>query len=261
VKGALDQEVNGMFGASEDQVRSAREPSIREINATIPRRVRLDPDGGYAPLAFVLIFLCVGAIWFGGAFYYYIQQARHRDALNRMGREAIATITEIYSGRGSTSVYYTFRFSDAVYQGHARFPEDRYLDIHVGEQIPILFLPADPSVSHPSNWAWWSWWDLGPHVFMLMFPIFGVVGLGYLYRERRLARFGWVTEGKVIACAPKGSRFRVDYEFLSEDGTEFDGADECSDEYETESSIRVIYSRKNPKKNDTYPMSTYGTLE
>ncbi len=251
-----------MFGASEDQISSLRDPSIHEINAAIPRRVRLDPDAGYTLLVISIIVIGVGAIWFGGAFYYYVQQARHRDALNRMGRETIATITEIYSGRGSTSVYYTFRFSDAVYQGHARFPEDRYLDIHVGEQIPILFLPADTSVSHPSNWAWWSWWDMGPHVFMLMFPIGGVVGLGYLYRERRLARIGWVTEAKVIACAPtKGSRFRVDYEFLSEDGTEFDGADEYSDEYENGSRIRVIYLRKNPKKNEIYPMSSYGTVE
>lgn len=250
-----------MFGASEDQVSSVREPSIREINAMIPRKVRLDPDGGYTSLVIALIVLCVGAVWFGGASYYYIQQARHRDALNREGREGIANITEIHIGRHSTSVYYTFRLSDAVYQGKAQFPEGRYLDVHVGDQIPILFLPSDPSVSHPSGWAWWSWWDLGPHIFMLIFPIGGAIVLGSLYRERRLARIGWVTEGKVIACAPKGSRFRVNYEFLSEDGTSFDGADEYSDEYETESSIRVIYLRKNPKMNETYPMSTYSTVE
>ena len=59
----------------------------------------------------------------------------------------------------------------------------------------------------------------------------------------------------------RGAGSEFDYEFLSEDGTSFDGADEYSDEYETESSIRVIYLRKNPKMNETYPMSTYSTVE
>ena len=72
---------------------------------------------------------------------------------------------------------------------------------------------------------------------------------------------GWVTEGKVIACAPKGSRFRVDYEFYAGDHKEFDGADEYSDEYQSGSNIRVIYLLKNPKRNDTYPMSTYRAVD
>lgn len=249
-----------MFGVSEDQVQIPREPSIREINAAIPRKVRLDPDGGYVLLVFVLIFLGVAAIWFGASSYYHVQQWQHRGALNRDGRETFARITEIDSGR-STSVYYTFRSGDAVHHGHAYFPEGRYLDVHVGQQIPILFLPSDPSVNHPSGWVWWSWWDL---VVQSLFTLFlfsvGVVGLGYLYRERRLACIGWVTEGEVIACAPKGKQFRVDYEFCAEDHARFDGANENCDEYETGSKIRVIYLRKNPKRNDTYPMSTYRTV-
>jgi hypothetical protein len=89
----------------------------------------------------------------------------------------------------------------------------------------------------------------------------GIVALVFTFRERRLARIGWVTDGKVIACAPKGKRFRVDYEFCSGDHTLFDGANENSEEYESGSSIRVIYLRKNPKRNDTYPMSSYETVE
>lgn len=165
-----------------------------------------------------------------------------------------------HTGR-ETSVYYTFLLCDAVHRGQAYFPDGRYLDILVDEQIPILFLPSDPSVNQPSGGAWRSRRDL---VFQFLFmPFFcgvGFAGLGYLYRERKLARIGWVTEGKVIACAPWGKRFRVDYEFYSEDHKEFDGAKENSDEYETGSNIRVIYLRKNPKRNDTYPISSYRTV-
>jgi len=75
-----------------------------------------------------------------------------------------------------------------------------------------------------------------------------------------LARIGWVTEGKVIACAPKGNLFRVDYEFFDEHNTQFDGADEYSDEYKTGSNIRVIYLRENPKRNDIYPLSDFENI-
>jgi hypothetical protein len=257
-----------MFGVSDDQTRSARELSIHEINAMIPRRVRLDPDKGYQALVFALIVLGVGVVWFGGLYYYCVQQSRHREVLNREGREAIARITRISGGR-TVYAHYTFRFSDADHQGEAKLDDQigpKWADgrtkyVRVGDQIPILFLPSDPSVSHPSGWEWWSWWDLAPHLFMLFFSSLGAVGLGYVYRERRLARIGWVTEGKVIACAPKGSRFRVDYEFFTEDHEQFDGANEYSDEYETSSNIRVIYLRKDPKRNDTYPLSFYQTVE
>jgi hypothetical protein len=257
-----------MFGVSGDQIRSPRELSIHEINATIPRRVRLDPDVGYTVLVFSLILLGFGVIWFSAASYYYFQQARQRDALHGDGREAIATVTKITNGR---TVYarYTFHFSGADFQGEAkmdyqrepRWPDGRTKYVRVGEQIPIQFLPSDPSVNHPSTWVWWSWSDVFPQLFMLFFSSLGFVGIGLLYRERRLARIGWVTEGKVIACAPKGRRFRVDYEFYNEDQEEFDGANENSDEYKSGSNIRVIYLRKNPKRNDTYPMSTYSPVE
>jgi hypothetical protein len=70
-----------------------------------------------------------------------------------------------------------------------------------------------------------------------------------------------VTEAKVIACTPKGSRFRLDYVFSTEDQTEFDGANEYSyDEYKYGAKIRIIYLRHNPKTNDTYPLADFPTV-
>jgi hypothetical protein len=261
-----------MFGVSEDQIRSPRELSIHEINAAIPRRVRLDPDGGYASLVIALILLGFGLIWFGGASYYYlVHQARLREALNRDGHEAMGTITKIYSTGGRHSrvlVAYEFRANGSDYHDainlddEPELPDGELPYLKVGESIRVQYLPGDPQVSHPSGWAWWSWWDdVFPQLFFLLFPGGGVAILFSIYRERRLARIGWVTEGEVIACAPKGKQFRVDYEFYSEDHEQFDGANENCDEYETGSKIRVIYLRKNPKRNDTYPMSTYGPVD
>jgi len=257
-----------MFGASDDQTQSTTELKVHEINAMIPRKVRLDPDGGYAAAVAVLLLLGIGLVWFGGLAYYLAQQSRHREALNREGRETIAKVTKLTHGRGTTYARYTFRLGSADYEGKANLEyqdEPKWSNgqtkyVGKGDPITILFLPSDPSINYPSGWAWWSVWDVPPHLFAMIFPTMGIVALGLMFRERRLARVGWVTEGKVIACAPKGKRFRVDYEFYTEDHELFDGANENSEEYEDGSNVRVIYLRKNPKRNDTYPLTSFHTL-
>jgi hypothetical protein len=246
-----------MFGSSGES--SQRELSLREINAKIPRTVRSSAETNTA-LKVYLFVLGVLAILTVGYVHFKVQEARNREALSREGRDAPAKVTKIRPGRHGSWVYYSFRFGDAVYQGKVN-SDDMVWDAHVGENIPIRFLPSDPSLNHPTPWDLWVWSDFVFVTFLLV--SFGAAAklAVFLYRERRLARIGWVTEGKVIACAPKGSRFRVDYEFFDENHTLFDGANENSDEYKTGSSIRVIYQRKHPPKNDTYPMDSFHEVE
>jgi hypothetical protein len=239
---------------------AGRESSIEEINARIPRRVRISGDasnGFWIVLALVL----GGLIEIGGYSYHSVQRRHQRDALRRDGREVSGTITRILSGHGAY-IDHLFRVDEAVYQNEVKMPEDLRLNQHVGDAIAIQFLPSDPSVNYPSGWAWWTWWDFVPQLFVVWFSGIGWVGLGYIYRERRFARIGWVTTGKVVACAPKRDKFRVDYEFRADDGAEFDGANESSyDEYATGATIRVIYMRKNPKRNDMYPLADFPPVE
>jgi uncharacterized protein DUF3592 len=255
----MEHEENGMFGASEDQIQSTRELSLREINARIPRKVRPSAETKTAlkPALFVFGVLVVLTVWYVHS---KVQEERHIEAVSREGLDAPARVTKVLHGRHGSSVYYSFRFGGAVYQGEVN-SDDMIWDAHVGENIPIRFLPSDPSVNHPTPWSLWVWSDFVFVTFLLV--SFGAAAklAVFLYLERRLARLGWVTDGEVIACAPKGSRFRVDYEFFDENHTQFDGANEDSDEYKTGSSIRVIYLRTNPKRNDTYPMSSYQTAD
>jgi hypothetical protein len=246
-----------MLGSSEEG--SPRELSLHEINAGIPGKVR-PTDGMQKALWLGLFVLGVLATLMAGYVHSKIQEALHREALSRVGRDAPARVTKIRPSRHGSWVYYAFRFGGAVYQGKVN-SDDMVWDAHVGELIPIRFLPSDPSVNHPTPWVLWVWSDFVFVAFMLF--SFGVAANAavWVYGERRLARIGWVTEGKVIACAPNGSRFRVDYEIFDEHNTLFDGANENSDEYKTDSSIRVIYLRKNPKRNDTYPMDSFHTVE
>jgi len=246
-----------MFGASEDQVQSTRELSLREINAKIPRKVRPSDETKTALVPALIVFgvLVVLTVWYVHS---KVQEARHIEAVSREGLDAPARVTKVRSNRHGSSVYYSFRFGGAVYQGEVN-SDDMIWDAHVGENIPIRFLPSDPSVNHPTPWDLWVWSDfIFVTVLLVSFGAMAKLAV-FVYLERRLARIGWVTDGEVIACAPKGSNFRVDYEFFDENHTQFDGADENSDEYKAGSSIRVIYLRKNPKKNDTYPMSSFET--
>jgi hypothetical protein len=247
----------------------SRASSLHAVNANIPRRVSLYSDDAQKLLLISLMLLGGGAIWFAASFYFALQQAHHHEALRREGREAIGRVTRIDGGH-QLYVRYTFPFDNADVHGDAKLDyqndpllsDGRISYVRVGDQLPIRFLPSDPSVNHPRNWAWWSWWDVIPHLFMLFFSSLGVVGLAYLLRERRLVRKGWVVHGNVTGCAPNRSKFSVDYEFRDENNTLVQGSsDYCEDEQEIGSSILVIYLRNQPKRNDAYPMSTYRAVD
>lgn len=258
-----------MFGVSDDQVRAPEEPSIREINARIPRKVSLNPDAGYTALAGVIILLAIGAIWSGGAYcYYFIYQAGHRQALNRDGRIVPGKITRFSSSRHATYVNYAFPADGVEYGDNINLdyeplsPNGDLPYLHVGDPIPIQYLPSDPLVNHARGWAWWSWWnDVFPQSFSLLFFGGGVVLVGHMLRDRRLARTGWVVEGKVTGCVPNRKMFTVYYEFLTPDDTMVEGSGDSSDEIQYGSPVRVIYLRHHPKRNDLYPMSIYETAE
>lgn len=231
------------------------ELSLHEINAAIPRSVR-PSDGMQKSLWFLFIMIGVLVLLMWGYAHFKVQETQRQKTLSRDGQETPARITKVNHSRHSDHIYYMFRFNGAAYQGNADSDESVW-DAQVGKYLPIQFLPSDPSVNHPTPWVLW---DLPDFIIIAVLLLsFGAMAKAafWAYGERRLARFGWVTEGKVIACAPKGNFFRVDYEFFDEDHTLFDGANEYSEEYKTGSSIRVIYRRKNPKRNDTYPLSDY----
>ena len=244
-----------------DAVTTPKEMSIDEINAAIPRSVYLSADG-QTPLQIFLGILVFGLMCLAAISYFVVKDKRKADALKRDGHEATASVTKIIHPRRSGDVvYFTFPFGGTIYHGEAQISDFQAMRVQVGGQLPIQFLPSDPSVNHPIGWDYWGFGQIVAYGWGLMVVGLGVKGLVSMYLQRRLGRIGWVTEGKVIACAPKGSRFRVDYVFSTEDQTECDGATEDSyDEYKYGAKIRVIYMRHNPKRNDTYPLADFPTV-
>jgi hypothetical protein len=239
-----------------------KEPSLDEINAKLPREVSLSYDGR-SSLWVILICLIGGLIWLGGVSCYIVHQRQQHDALDREGLDAPAQVTRIGHGRGSDTFYYTFQVagvdyrSDASSTGATEYP-------NVGSQIQVLYLPSDPSVNYPKGWGWW---DFG-YLFLFYFgalPVYGGARTAWsLYRDWRLARLGWVTEGKVTICVPKKNtgKFMVDYEFRTQNDELIEGSNNnCDDEYKTDSKIKVIYLRHQPKRNDSSPLNSYRMVE
>lgn len=235
----------------------ASSPIADDLNSALPRRVRLYSDEAKRLYWFVVFLLGLATIWFAYYCHYAFKESQQREALHSEGRDVLGEVSAKDQSRSGVFVHYLFKVDGIVYQGNAELPTDRHVEANVGQPLRIRYLPSEPSVSHPSEWDWSAEWDIALDLIVLFFILIGVRGAVMLYRERELARKGWVVEGKVTSCVPKGRRFSVYYEFRTDDNTLMEGSNDYWDDCEVGSRILVIYSRDNPKRNDCYPLSAY----
>lgn len=223
--------------------------NISEANARIPREARFD-DGIITALAFTLFFFVLWLVPVGFRAY----DIHTRDVLRQEGFEANGEVIKSYTGRGKVGVVYRFSIDGVSYPGRADMIADDYRVQAPGEKILIRYLPKNPSVNQPTNWEWFSVWELPFYLFGLgiLAALAALVIAGL--RKRKLARLGVVVEGRVTGCAPNGSRYKVYYEFTTEDNVWMEGNTEITNECEAGDSIPVLYLRSNPKRNDFYPL-------
>lgn len=234
-----------------------RNPTTEELNAALPRKVRLYSDDARRLYWFVVFLLGSATIWFAYYCHHAFMQSKQREALHSEGREVLGEVTGKNQNRSGVFVHYLYEVGGIAYKGEAELPINRHVDASVDQPIRILYLPSEPSVSHPSGWNWSAEWDIVPNIIVLVFAGIGVIGAVMLYRDRALARKGWVVEGRVKSCVPSGRRFSVYYEFHTGDKDLMEGSNDYWDECEINSPIFIIYLRSNPKRNDCYPLASY----
>jgi hypothetical protein len=225
--------------------------NVAEANASIPRKVRFDDDliGALGFTLFFFMLWLVPAAWGG---YHDIRDLHMRDILRRQGQEANGEVTQRYALRSGAVVEYKFSVDSVSYSGSGKIIAGDYRALAPGEKIPIRYLPEDPRVNQPVNWGWFStgwamFYFLGLGLMVAMGALF-IAGL----RKRKLVRMGIVVEGRVTGCTPDRSRFKVYYEFTTEDDVGMEGSTRMSEECEPGSPIPVMYLRSNPKRNDCY---------
>src|ERR1700754_367750 len=123
------------------------EAPLNEINAALPRKVRLYSDDAHKLSWCVVIFLAVGAVWFCGYFPNIAKQTRQWAVLQRDGREAVGEIRERTRSIHATFIRYVFRVDNEAYQNTVELPSGRHIDLSVGDKILVRFLPSDPTVN------------------------------------------------------------------------------------------------------------------
>ena len=224
-----------------------------ELTCPVPRRVQMsDGDAQYALLV-VLFFFVGGGAWLGWKSYDYVQQFNHRALLRSGGRDVIGEVTGFSFGRYTPmSVVYRFTVSGSTYSGKALEPEKPGVgtSLDKGDKILVRFLPSNPSINHPEAWEWSvaiGWWFVTFQVFNWAI---GGIALALLLRDRRLARHGSIAAAIVTGCTPDDRRFRVDYEFRTEDGVLMKGHSDRADEYGIGATVWILYLPRRPQRND-----------
>ena len=226
--------------------------NVTEVNAQIPRKSRFDDDIK-SVLGFTLFFLAlwlVPGVWTA---HNDIRDLHLRDILRQQGYYAIGEVTQTHPTRSGTDVIYRFSVNGVLYSGQALLLTGDYRLQTPGNKISIRYLPANPQVNQPANWVWFS---AGKVIFYLL-GLGLIAGVGACIiadsRKKQLMRMGVVVEGRVTGCAPRRSRFKVYYEFTTEDNVWQEGSTLMSEECVAGDPIPVIYLRNNPKRNDFYP--------
>jgi hypothetical protein len=231
-----------------------------ELRGPLPRRVQMNSPNASFVLVVVVVCLGLGSIAVGYDCFSILKQIGQRTDLRRDGRDTVGRVSAMHSGRGGSTVRYTFTANGTNYLGKAQMPNYR-LVLHESDQIAVRYLPSDPTVNHPADWEWSGLTDVIPEALALFFVAVGSVALVVLLRDRKLAREGKVAEGIVTDCAADKQQFRVEYQFSTDDGARIEGHSSCSERYEVGACIWIIYLAKKPRRNHSYPLELFRVAE
>jgi hypothetical protein len=221
------------------------------------RPVRLAP-GGWVLAVVAAIFVVGGPVL---GVYLWNQSQSQSAARERLGREGVAaeaTIVRLRRTGGespSDRVSYRFEAGTAIVTGTSRVPLRTRRTLHVGDTLPVRYVPADPSINHPVGWemnvtpAWLS--------FLTVAILIGDAGLVafVLWRQWYLLGEGRPAPGVVLKARRVGRRSTVRYEFRALNGAVMKGR--CSSKWTAYpgegSTVTVLYDPENPKHNAVYP--------
>jgi len=236
-----------------------------ELTGQRPRRVRLsDTNILRATIAKVLVAIGVaGAAWTGIGAVHSMQQ---RDALRERGIQAPASITSVRreGSDAATSVRYSFSAAGKTLAGKSAVPNQLVPNLKAAASLPIRYLPSDPSINHPADWAWSAdlLWD--PLVGPIVFAAAGLCSLLLVRRQRRFVVNGVAVLATVTDCALGSGRagwYTLTYKFRAEDGREAGGSVRSESAQDVGSEICVLYLPRHPGRNIPYTSATYRAVE
>jgi hypothetical protein len=222
------------------------------------RPVRLAPGGLVPP---VMAFVCV----IGGpvlGVYLWNQSQRQtaaRERLDRDGVPAEATITRLWRTSGkspSDRVSYRFKAGATLVTGSTHVPSRIWRTLHVGDTLPVRYVPADAMINHPAGWPMDVTQEWLAYMVAAIFMGDGALVIAILWRQWYLLGEGRPAPGIVVKKRGAGRRAMVRYEFRALSGAVLKGR--CGARSQSVpgegSAVCVLYDPENPKRNAVYPL-------
>lgn len=186
------------------------------------------------------------------------EQTAFRERLDREGVAAQGTIDRLWhiGGESPTDhVSYRFEAGTTPVTGSTQVPSRIWRTLHVGDMLPVRYVPGDPSLNHPSGWPVNVTAEWLP--FLMAAIVMGDAGLVFwiLWRQWHLLGEGRPAPGLVLKARRTGRRVMVRYEFRALSGAVMKGR--CSTNSTAVqgegSAVAILYDPENPKRNAVYP--------
>jgi hypothetical protein len=187
------------------------------------------------------------------------RESAEREQLERGGALAQATVVRLWRSGKENNRRMTYRFEadGQVVTNSTRVPRQNWAALHVGDEIPVRYLPANPAINNPEQWER----KVTPIVLAPLLPLFFAAAafliILKLRCESRLLSEGRPAPGEVIKTRRSDKHVVVTYEFRLLSGALRKGKSSCSRRNVpgVGSPVTVIYDPENPKRNALYPLS------
>lgn len=186
------------------------------------------------------------------------KQAAEQRWLSGQGRTTEATVTRTWiddSKERQRWISYRFEVDGSIYTHRVQTPRKVWDTLAKGSAMPVRFVPARPSISHPVAWEAQilPFWLAVVLPFLLIGP--AVLILLSLRLQARLLAEGRPAPGRVTEVKRADKHMRVTYEFRMLNGAVGKGRSNTHRPPVVGSSVCVMYDPENPRRNALYPMT------
>lgn len=226
------------------------------LQRAIPRPVRLTAGGvAVAVLAVALLGGAVLAGWVAN------REARNSAARRALfEREAVAGTAEVTALErvkdNARRVYFRYSAGGGIFTGRQTLKRRNWRGLRAGSQIPIRYLPSDPSVAYirggPKVLPLWA----GPVIAAILAAVAALLAWA-IRRQWRLLAEGRTASGRIAGSKNLGRHgHRVEYQFRTLSGSLAKGFFQCSKTPPPPGSgLLVLYDRERPSRSALYPFS------
>jgi hypothetical protein len=226
-----------------------------DLTGQLPRRTRLAKNGIQSAIVLMILIAIAVAITLRVGMHA-AQLTRTRTALRQDSNEVIGKVDK----RTRSEFYYSFSHNGKTFTGRA---SKQAHNLQVSDPLPILYVPSNPSINHPSAWEEPTELDWVPYfgpVILLLISLAVHISMRW---DRNLVAKGTPADAAITKCIERHGRsgnvngFTIQYEFRTEDGTVTNGNSSSETREEIGARICVLYLPRNPRRNQTYTSLCY----